>query len=268
VGLAIVAARPGGGAALHVRTVRASLDGVGRALGDRQAFDVVVLGQVLSEIDVGAEPGERSAKHAAWLRALMDDFLAPHGSLVVVEPALRDRTRHLHRVRDAVVHEGATVFAPCLHAQACPALAREGDWCHEDLAVDLPPWLIPIARAAGLRHEGLSYSYLVLRNDGTTLAGTLAASSGAGLLRVVSERIKTKGKLEMFLCGSFRSEKEALAPARARVTRLDRDRAEPNRAWEKLERGEVAVLSPAPELGRPRIGAPGVVSVAVARESD
>ena len=74
----------------------------------------------------------------------------PDVRLVVVEPALRDRTRHLHRVRERLMaSEAVTLFAPCLHRAACPALATKGDWCHEDLPLDLPEWLVPLARAAG-----------------------------------------------------------------------------------------------------------------------
>src|SRR5215472_6890137 len=128
-------------------------------------FDLVLLGQVLSELDPGAR--DKAAAHTAWLGKLLASSLEPQGSLVIVEPALRDRTRHLHAVRDALLAGGeAHVFAPCLHADRCPALTREGDWCHEDLDVDLPPWLVPVARAAGLRWQRLTFSYLVLRRDG------------------------------------------------------------------------------------------------------
>ncbi len=213
-----------GGVRLRVRTVaRAAgpLDELGR-------FDLVLAGQVLSELDVGADPEERVARHAALLGGWVARRLAPGGSLVVVEPALRDRTRHLHRVRDALVAStsvasasvasaslasasvasasnapaAVTVFAPCLHAAACPMLARDTDWCHEDLDVDLPEGLVPVARAAGLRREGLTFSYLVLRADGVSLASCLeATASTRGALRVVSGPMPSKGKREAFLCG-------------------------------------------------------------------
>src|SRR5580700_2681488 len=108
-------------------------------------------------------------------------------------------TRHSHRVRDAVLSTPATappssrspvtVFAPCLHAAPCPALARDSDWCHEDLDVDLPGWLVPVAKAAGLRHEGLTFSYLVLRGaegrgERGGLLDRLAAPLGGARLRV------------------------------------------------------------------------------------
>ena len=170
---------------------------------DLPRFDLVLAGQVLSELDVGASDDARVERHAALLATWLERHVEPHGSLVVVEPALRDRSRHLHRVRDALAASGATVFAPCLHAGSCPALAHETDWCHEDLAVDLPTWLVPVARAAGLRYEGLTFSYLVLRRDGSTLANAIAASTTATRLRVVSGAIRSKGKREAFVCGEL-----------------------------------------------------------------
>ena len=128
-----------------------AFDGLGR-------FDVVLAGHLLSELDVGAPADARVDRHAALLHGLLEHLTKDHGSLVLIEPALRDRTRHLHRVRDVLASRGATVFAPCMHGGPCPALARETDWCHEDLAVDLPGWVVPIARAAGLRREGLTFS--------------------------------------------------------------------------------------------------------------
>src|SRR6202044_548425 len=86
------------------------------------------------------------------------------------------------------------------------ALARETDWCHEDIDVDLPAWLVPVARAAGLRHEGLTFSYLVLRAPGPgadRLVDHIGASPGARRLRVVSNIVRTKGKREAYLCGEF-----------------------------------------------------------------
>jgi len=74
-------------------------------------FDLVLAGQILSELDVGASEDVRVARHAELLGAWLERRVEPEGALVVVEPALRDRTRHLHRVRDALVASGATVFA-------------------------------------------------------------------------------------------------------------------------------------------------------------
>jgi hypothetical protein len=245
----------------HLVSVRARTI-VGGAVAPRgEPWDLVLLGQVLSELD-GALPGPaRVEKHAALVCSLLDGAVRPDGALVVVEPALRDRTRHLHAVRDAVLAAsgpdavqggarervpGTVVFAPCLHGGPCPARATEGDWCHEDLAVDLPEWLVPIARAAGLRWQGLTFSYLVLRRDGASL------EDRGFPWRVVSGPLVTKGKRELFMCGA-----EAGAPARLRVQRLDRHASASNEAWDALSRG--ARIRVRPQLARPEYG--GVAKV-------
>jgi hypothetical protein len=256
-GLAIVRARePRGERArdsveLVVRTVVRGIDRV----NDLGSFDVVLLGNVLSELDIGGADEAREASHAAILRGFLEERLAPGGALVVVEPALRDRTRHLHRVRDRLTNAGHSVFSPCLHDAPCPALRRETDWCHEDLAVDLPAWLVPVSRAAGLRHEGLTFSYLVLCRDGGRLVDGIPKNPGAGRLRVVSDLIRSKGKREVFLCGELQEgPPEGIVCDRARVMRLDRDENAVNGAFSTLHRGDVVVVEPAPLHERPRIG--------------
>ncbi len=253
VAMSIVDARAAKGE-VAVRA-RAVPKGLARGVADLDAtYDVVLMGQVLSELHVGEEDAARVEKHAALVRDLVDRVLEPTGTLVIVEPALRNRTRHLHRVRDALLAapHPPTVFAPCLHAAACPALVNEGDWCHEDLAVDLPAWLVPVARAAGLRFQGLTFSYLALRRDGRTLAAGLAAGRG-GRLRVVSDPLASKGKHELFLCGELGSGDGALVPGRARAMRLDRNRAPGNEVWEELVRGDVIAIAPPPDNTRARI---------------
>lgn len=253
LGLDLVRQRQPGAVALRVQTiprgVRSSgvLDGLG-------PFDVVLAGQLLSELDVGVEAAERLDRHTSVLAALLESHTGDHGSLVLVEPALRDRTRYLHTVRDRLVSLGATVFAPCTHAAPCPALHRESDWCHEDLPVDLPPWLVPVARAAGLRREGLTFSYLVLRKDGAGLGQSPALPAPSGRrLRVVSSPMRSKGKREVFVCGDVRDETGGLLAARVKATRLDRDASQTNAAWEELMRGELVVVEPPLTLLRPRV---------------
>jgi predicted O-methyltransferase YrrM len=220
----------------------------------RGPFDLVLLGQVLSEVGAEEDP-ERFERHVSLVRSSLDR-IASDGSVVIVEPALRDRTRHLHSVRDALLARSAerlTVFAPCVHEASCPALAAEGQWCHEDLDVDLPAWLLPVARAAGLRWEGLTFSYLVLRKDARSLR-TLGAKlvSPAALVRVVSGAIRTKGKVEAFVCGEV--EREGVrAVARVRAVRLDRHASASNRAWEDLARGDLLACDPPLDAGKPRV---------------
>ena len=186
-------------------------------------FDLIVLGQVLSEDHRAQSPEIRIERHVALLERLLGQ-LTDSGSLLVVEPALRVRSRHLHHVRNALV---SRVFAPCPHRENCPALVRERDWCHEDRSVDLPPWLVPVARAAGLRFQGLTFSYLVLRRDGASVASAFRADA-----RVVSELRRQKGKSQVDLCANGKG----LEPLEC----LDRD-AKRRPEWLALRRGALLV---------------------------
>lgn len=231
-----------GGPTLRARSVvaRAPLAPNDARLG-AGPWDAIVLGQVLSELDGELEPLARAATQAAWLAELAAG-LEPSGSLIVVEPALRERTRHLHHVRDAIArtHRACTIFAPCLHQAPCPMLARESDWCHEDRPIDLPAFAEPLARAAGLRWQGLTFSYLVLRRDGATLASALGQRD---LHRLVESPRVTKGKRELALCDG---------PALTRVVRLDRDRSKAS-PLERAARGDVITLACPPGATGTRI---------------
>ncbi len=204
----------------------------------RERYDVILLGQVLSELHRDLPPDARLSKHETFLRGLLQTSLAADGSLVIVEPALRERSRHLHALRDRLAPH---VFAPCLHENPCPMLLRENDWCHEDHPIDLPAALVPIAKAAGLRWQGLTYAYLILRNDGRTLRQYVHADA----VRMVSEIRRTKGKSEALLCGPRSQGRDA-------VMRLDREASPANAGWDKLHRGDLVAFTPpdAKRLGK------------------
>lgn len=220
-------------------------------------FDLVLLGQVLSELHRDAPPEARAQLHAEYIQRTLDRHVDAEGSLVVIEPALRRRTRHLHRVRELLMtSEAVTLFAPCLHRAACPMLAREEDWCHEDLPVDLPSWRVPLARAAGLRFQGLTFSYLVLRKDGRTLGGCLG---GEGMARVVSQPRVSKGKRELFLCGEL-----ALGGGGTWALRLDRDGSRKD-AFAAAERGGILRFTPTLDEDTARVTADHEVVAVVGR---
>lgn len=203
-------------------TLKAEVSDVARS-GVSGRYDLILLGQVLCELHAPLDPESRADAHAALLTGLLG-HLDDRGTLVVIEPALREPSRHLHRVRDRLADK-ATIFAPCLHTAACPMLRRDADWCHEHLEVDLPPWLVPVAKEARLRWEGLTFAFLVLRKDGLRRSGRY---------RMVSEPLPSKGRRDLFLCGNFPE-----GPDRRKIGRLDRHRTEANAAWDELRRGDV-----------------------------
>jgi hypothetical protein len=122
------------------------------------------------------------------------------------------------------------LFAPCLHAGACPLLERERDWCHERLPLALPAAIAGVARDAGLREAELSYSYLTLTRAPRSLAELARAAPPEQLYRVDSATLASKGKLELALCG----------PGGAtRARRLDRHARPANAAFAHGGRGQL-----------------------------
>ncbi len=228
----------GGEGGLSVET-RTEVSTVEAFVPRARPVDVVLLGQVLGELDRAMAAEERRARHAAMLDALV----AKATWVVVVEPALRVRARHLQELRPLLAAKGRHIHAPCLHDGECPLLVKETDWCHEDRAVDLPTWLAPVARAAGLRWEGLTFSHLVLSSS--------AREDRGPRLRAVSDPLVSKGKRELLVCGTPIA---AGAAHGARLGRLDRARSEANQTFDDLSRGSVFSLEPFEVDDKRRIG--------------
>ena len=201
------------------------------------AADLVVIGTVLNEL---AAP----ARLALVERALA--AVEPDGAVILIEPALRETSRALHELRDAIIGaRAAHVFAPCTRRGApCPALADPDDWCHEDRAVALPPRTAELARLTHLRDSGLKFSYLVLRHAELPLVDAKHA------WRVVSAPMIAKGKHEVFGCSDA---------GRIPIRLLKRNRSDANRAFERARRGDVLVTDASP--GDERVELTGAVDV-------
>jgi ribosomal protein RSM22 (predicted rRNA methylase) len=184
------------------------------------ASDLVVIGTVLNELP-------QPARIALVQRALA--ATEQDGSVIIIEPALRDTSRALHELRDDILRAGgASVFAPCTRRGApCPMLASADDWCHEDRAVALPPRTAELARLTHLRDSGMKFSYLVLRHSALPLV------DNANAWRVVSSPFAPKGKLELFGCSDA---------GRVPLRLLKRNRSQANRAFERARRGDVVIV--------------------------
>jgi ribosomal protein RSM22 (predicted rRNA methylase) len=193
-------------------------------------YELIVLGFVLNEL--GELEPERALHHARWLSRL-SELLSDDGAIVVLEPALRQTSRTLQATRNllAAAEGPPYVFAPCLHRGACPLLERERDWCHEQLPLELPEEIVPVARAAGLRISELTYSYLSLHRAPRSLA---ELDPSASLLRVVSAPLRSKGKLEIAVCGAGNARK---------LRRLERHASAVNQDIEGANRGAILRLS-------------------------
>ncbi|HEY6033373.1 MAG TPA: small ribosomal subunit Rsm22 family protein, partial [Kofleriaceae bacterium] len=185
------------------------------------AADLIVIGTLLNELPAD----KRLPLVERALAAIADD-----GGVIILEPALRDTTRALHELRDALLARGAAhVFAPCTRRGApCPALADPDDWCHEDRLVKLPPHTAELARVTHLRDGNLKFSYLVLRKQPAPLV-----EAGGAAWRVVSAPHAPKGKLELLGCSDA---------GRVPIRLLKRHRNDQTKSLERARRGNVLVI--------------------------
>ncbi|HEY6879388.1 MAG TPA: class I SAM-dependent methyltransferase [Polyangiales bacterium] len=187
------------------------------SLRGERGFQLVLLGFVLNQLFVDAP--DRIERRAQLVRDAFE-LLAPDGALIILEPASKESSRELMELRDRL--RDLPIIAPCLHDAPCPMLPSARDWCHQELAYALPPALADVARAASLRWEGLSYASLVLAKR--------PPARRDGQWRVVSDRLESKGKLELYGCGSGRYQ---------RFTQLNRKASPLNRAFSDAQRGDV-----------------------------
>ena len=189
------------------------------------AADLIVMGTLLNELP----PDKRMPLVE---RALA--VISPDGAVIILEPALRETTRALHELRDALLARGAAhVFAPCTRrGTPCPALSDPDDWCHEDRLVKLPPHTAELARVTHLRDGNLKFSYLVLRKQPAPLV-----EAGGAAWRIVSAPHAPKGKLELLGCSDA---------GRVPIRLMKRHRNDQTKSIERARRGNVLLIDGAP----------------------
>ena len=193
-------------------------------------FDVITMGHVVNELFNG-----QIAPRAQLLEKILERVNA-NGSLVVVEPALRETSRALLQVRDVLVERGYAIRAPCLFRGACPALIKESDWCHAERQWRMPKLVEDLARGAGLHKESLKMSYLIVAPKGEAWAPVPEGT----LFRVVSEQLPGKGRTRFMGCGP---------DGRVGLAMQEKHENEKNRLFFKAQRGDVLRISNTEERG-------------------
>jgi ribosomal protein RSM22 (predicted rRNA methylase) len=190
----------------------------------RGPFDVIIISNVLNELL--PHDDDRIEGRIGIMDDLLRMQLAEYGSCIIIEPALRETTRDMLRVRDGLLDAGWHVYSPCLLQAHCPALANPKDWCHEERSWIPPETVREVDARIGLRKDALKFSYFVLRKDCRSLADVC----GGDAYRVVSEPLISKGKRELFLCGRG---------GRLLAARMEKDESRANAMFAELRRGDV-----------------------------
>lgn len=191
------------------------------------SFDLILISHALNEW-----VRKNALERAEWLAPLLNQHLAETGVFVITEPALKRPTRELMALRDHLVaHTELSMLAPCRHDQPCPMLAAtKQDWCHFYFDWGEPEFLQKVDRWLKNDNRFLKASFLLMAKEEFYPRSQDFNST----YRMISNRMATKGKTEVVLCGS---------PGRIRVTRLDKDRSRVNSDLDQLRRGDLVQLS-------------------------
>ena len=214
------------GTSLH--TCKADVERTGwvQEVQPRAPFDLIILANCLNEIYADeTDPIELRTRLVTEALSL----LAPHGTMMIVEPALRETSRALHQMRDRLLQEkSCTVYSPCLHEWNCPALTKPDDWCHEERAWEPPVSIQEIDEEVGFIKDALKFSYLLLRKDGKTIV-----DRRPNVYRVVSELRHLKGEKRAWLCNET---------GRTEIGRQDRLASPENAAFDDWHRGAIVQI--------------------------
>ena len=211
-----------------LQTCKADVERTGwvKEVEPRAPFNLIILANCLNEIHVDAtDPIAMRSRLVTELLAL----LSPQGTMMIVEPALRETSRALHQVRDRLLQEKrCTVYSPCLHENDCPALVKPDDWCHEERAWEPPVSIQEIDGEVGFIKDALKFSYLLLRKDGKTIV-----DRHPDVYRVVSELRELKGEKRAWLCNET---------GRPEIGRQDRLASPQNAAFDDWHRGAIVQI--------------------------
>jgi len=220
-----------GGEALRART----WDGLrGDGEPPEGQYDLVTIGHAVNELWAGNEAA--IARRAQLLERLIGK-VKPKGSLLVIEPALRETSRGLLEVRDRLVAAGYAVRSPCLFRGSCPALEKASDWCHAERPWTPPRVVQQIAKAAGLHKEALKMTVLAIAPKGEDWP---ELEPGRRLFRIVSEPLQGKGRLRYMGCGP---------DGRVGLAMQEKHESPGTKAFRHLARGDVIAVTGTDDKG-------------------
>lgn len=205
-------------------------------------FDIVTAANVINEFD--------DDEALNLCRNILEYHVGEGGSLVIIDPALRQTTKPLMGMRNRLLDEGiASIAAPCLHQKFCPMLeANERDWCHFYIDWERPEFLKELDERAGMDRTHLKMAYFILQKSGMAVSRHRSHACPersrrvTRLWRVVSSPLVSKGKRELMLCG----ENGELMRAR----RLDRDASDENTDFDAVKRGDIVSCADGYRIGK------------------
>lgn len=115
-------------------------------------------------------------------------------ALMIIEPSTQQDGRRLLELRNQLIAEGYTIWAPCLHQLACPLLTHsKNDWCHDRVAVKAPDWFLSLEKNLPFKNKTITTSYLLARRTKPTF-------EFKNQIRLTGDSLEEKGKTRQLIC--------------------------------------------------------------------
>ena len=151
-----------------------------------QRADLVVMSYVLIE-----QPAAKAAAIAVGALA------GAAGALLLVEPGTPAGFERLRVAREALIHAGARIVAPCPGAMRCPM--ADGDWCHFSVRLDRSRDH-RMLKGADAPFEDERFCYLAVAPAADAVAASSKAGPEPAAARVLAEPDATRGASSLKLC--------------------------------------------------------------------
>jgi ribosomal protein RSM22 (predicted rRNA methylase) len=122
----------------------------------------------------------------------LPNWALKNSELILIEPSTREDGRKLLQIRQELLAETFSLWAPCVHQLSCPLLTQsKTDWCHDRIHLSPPSWLVAIENHLPFKNRTLTFSYLLAsRTEAPTL----------GKIRLVGDQMEEKGKTRQMVC--------------------------------------------------------------------
>lgn len=124
----------------------------------------------------------------------LPDLAQEAENIFILEPSTREAGRKLQALRQSLIQNGYSVWAPCLHQFDCPLLTQsKTDWCHTRMHISMPSWFKKIENHLPMKNNSLTLSYLIVSRQTPKDYSELT-------LRVIGDTLFEKGKTRQSVC--------------------------------------------------------------------
>lgn len=115
-------------------------------------------------------------------------------AVMILEPSTSQDGRRLMALRETLIENDYSIWAPCTHQLGCPLLLNsKNDWCHDRAHVNAPEWFDELEMLLPMKNRTVTTSYMLARKRP-------APEILKNKARLTGDSLEEKGKTRQLLC--------------------------------------------------------------------